>query len=114
MPLVPRNWNRTEPVPAWITCATTPGFDCLGDSARGSHHTIRVRDDDLETYRKAVAGAEGRHRLTSAAGAPLLEVSADAAGAEMRFLAASFLWPLAAYVGWMLTLIGWRWWRARS
>lgn len=114
MPLVPQNWKRSEPVPAWIACTATPGFDCLTDSARGIHHTIRVRNDDLVAYRPAVADAEGRHRLTSAAGAPLLEASADAAGAETRFLSGSILWPLAAYVAWMLTLIGWRWWRTRS
>ena len=111
MPLVPRGWTRNLPVPAWIGCTTTPGFDCLNESARGVDRTVRVRDYDLVFYQRAVANTEQRHRLNSAAGAPILEAFEDPVRAPDIFLVRSVWVPLAVYGLWAMMLIGWRVWR---
>ena len=84
--LVPAGWQRTQPVPAWIACTTSPGFDCLsGLDAKG---IVRIRRDEIDHFRPAIADAERRHRVVSAADAPIVEASSDPAAAPWIYLAA--------------------------
>lgn len=111
MPLVPKAWNRSQPVPAWIACTTTPGFDCLRRMEDDVSRTIRVRDYTVDFFRTAIANAERRHGLASAPSAPVLEPFSDPIGAPEFYLAAAVLVPLAVYGLWAIIMIGWRTWR---
>ena len=111
MPLVARGWTHNDAVPAWIACTTSPGFDCLSARVQGINRMVRVRDDDLDFYRGAVANAEARHHVVSAMGAPVLEISDDPAGAPTFYFASSVAVPLAVYALWAMLVVGWRTWR---
>ena len=112
MPLVPTGWTRDRPVPAWIACTTTPGFDCLRRIDDDVSRTVCVRDYDVGFFRTAIANAERRHGLTSAAAAPVLETSGDPIGAPEVYLAGTAVVPLAVFGLWAVALMGWRVWRA--
>ncbi len=113
MPLVPRGWQRSEPVPAWIGCSAErrDGSDCLKKSGREAYRSVRVGDYDLGFYEAAVLEAEKEHGLASAEGAPIVEISSDPAAAPAKYFAASLLVPLAVYGLWAILLTGWRVWR---
>lgn len=111
MPLVPAGWTRDRPVPAWLACTTTPGFDCLQRSERDLSRTIRARDYDLDYYREAIADSRRRHGVTSANDAPILEGSGDPFDTPEFYLAGVVVLPLIAFALWAISVIGWRAWR---
>jgi hypothetical protein len=110
-PLVAKSWTRTQAVPAWIACTTSPGFDCLRGIESGVGRTVRARADDLEHYRAAVADAERRHGIQSSVAAPVLETSGDPVAAPALYLAGVALVPAAVYGLWAAGVLCWRAWR---
>ncbi len=113
-PLVPSNWKRGDPVPAWLACKTSPGFDCLQLDADKARRLIRVREADLADFSEAVRDAERRHGLTSANSAPIIETAYTAFGAPLRYLEAAALLPLAAFGLWGAGLVAMRIWPQRD
>ena len=109
--LVPAGWQRTQPVPAWIACTTSPGFDCLsGLDAKG---IVRIRRDEIDHFRPAIADAERRHRVVSAADAPIVEASSDPAAAPWIYLAAVASIQITCFALWLLGVAGARLWQRR-
>lgn len=113
-PLVPSNWKRGDPVPAWLACKTSPGFGCLHLDADKARRLIRVREADLADFSEAVRDAERRHGLTSASGAPIIETAYTAFGAPLRYLEAAALLPLAAFGLWGAGVVTVRIWPQRD
>ncbi len=111
VPLVPAGWTRSQPVPAWLTCSTTPGFDCRSQIEGDVRRTVRVRDYEVDHYREAIADARRRHNVASAEGAPILEVSSDPVGAPAFYLAGAAVVPLIVFALWALSILAWRLWR---
>jgi|GEM_PF-128172 len=113
-PLVPSHWKRGDPVPAWLACKTSPGFDCLQLDADKARRLIRVREADLVDFSEAVRNAERRHGLTSANSAPIIETAYTAFGAPVRYLEAAALLPLAAFGLWAAGITAVRVWPQRD
>ncbi len=111
MPLVPAGWTRDQPVPAWLACSTTPGFDCFRSGESGGSRIVRVRDYDLSYYREAILDARRRHGVTSENGAPILETNSDPFGAPEFYLAGVVALPLGAYLLWVIGVLGGRFWQ---
>ena len=68
-PLVPSGWDRTQPVPAWVTCADG---DCQKDWVAPWHAGLRWTQDTRE-FQGAIQDALEHHHLTSATNAPLVK-----------------------------------------
>ncbi len=113
-PLVPSHWKRGDPVPAWLACKTSPGFDCLQLDAEKARRLIRVQEADLADFSEAVRDAERRHGLTSANSAPIIETAYTAFGAPLRYLEAAALLPIAAFGLWAAGVTAVRVWPQRD
>jgi len=71
-PLVPAGWTREQPVPAFVACDTTPGFDCLGRFPAQVSGAVLFAGPHAADGARAVEVAVADRGLTVARGAPLL------------------------------------------
>ena len=113
-PLVPAGWTPAQPVPAWIGCGISPGFDCLKALQPGQTGFVRVRQAEADAFAAAARDATSRHGLKGHPAAPVLLPTDDANGTPATYLARVMLFPLAAAGLWLLLMLGWRVWQARQ
>lgn len=113
-PLVSAGWTPAQPVPAWIGCGISPGFDCLKALPSGLTGFVRVRQVEADAFAVAARDAASRHGLKPHPAAPVLLPTDDADGTPATYLARVMLFPLAALGLWIAIMLGWRVWQARQ
>ncbi len=81
-PIVPADWQPSEPVPAWAGCSATGSASniCQSDWQRSYQAGLRIARNPRR-YQQAIADAEAQHDLQSADRAPVLEWVADPSAA---------------------------------
>lgn len=112
-PLVPPGWSATQPVPAWIGCGVSPGFNCLKALLAGQTSFVRIRQAEAGAFAAATRDAVSRHGLKAHPAAPVLLPADDANDMPAIYLTRMMLFPLAALGLWIAITLGWRIWRAR-
>ncbi|NJL03070.1 MAG: hypothetical protein HC910_21805 [Spirulinaceae cyanobacterium SM2_1_0] len=77
-PIVPADWQPSEPVPAWAGCTNTGSAVnvCQGDWPRPYQAGLRIARD-LRNYEQAITDAVAQYNLQTAERAPILEWVAD-------------------------------------
>ena len=78
VPLVPKAWKSTEPIPAWVSCLSyiTKPNDCYVALRQAEYieGPVKARSGRSENaWTTAVDGAEAAHSVRSAPGAPVVQ-----------------------------------------
>lgn len=107
-PLVPPDWQRAMPVPAWRICNGGDAAWCVKALAYPVRAVRRLDDTDAVRYRASIGDATQRFGLVSLPDAPLLQLTtppqerAAAARTGMIFM------PVFGFVVWLVGLLLWR------
>ncbi|OYU50580.1 MAG: hypothetical protein CFE31_03260 [Rhizobiales bacterium PAR1] len=113
IPLVSPDWQKDQPIPAWISCTTTPGFDCLSrnPSLQGF---VRVRESDRAGYLNAIRAAQARYSLKSLPDSAILVANSDPEDAPANAFRLAMLLPTGIAAGWLALSLGYILWRRRQ
>lgn len=107
-PLVPADWQRGTPVPAWRVCSGGDADWCRWALSHPVRATQRLNAADEERYRPGVAEMTQRFGLTSAPGAPLLQLTTPPAERAEAAVTGMIVMPILGFVVWLLGLLLWR------
>lgn len=107
-PLVPPDWQRTTPVPAWRVCSGGAAGWCEHALAQPVRAARRLTATEAARYRDGIADAERRFGLVSAPAAPLLQLTTPPADRARAAVTGMVFVPLAGFVAWLLGLLIWR------
>lgn len=107
-PLVPADWQRGTPVPAWRVCSGGDADWCRWALSHPVRATQRLNAVDEERYRPGVAEMTQRFGLTSAPGAPLLQLTTPPAERAEAAVTGMIFMPILGFVVWLLGLLLWR------
>lgn len=101
-PLVPAGWAASDPVPAWVACTSSPGFDCLASFPTNVRGAVKV---ESAHFAAAVRAAEHDHQLSSAPGAPVLEPAEDPERLPLVLWATGVAVALGLWVTWVTAVL---------
>lgn len=107
-PLVPSDWQRSMPVPAWRVCSGGDAEWCVKALAYPVRAVRRLENTEAARYRPSIGDAMRRFDLASLPNAPLLQLTtppherAAAARTGMIFM------PVFGFVVWLAGLLLWR------
>lgn len=107
-PLVPTDWQRSTPVPAWRVCSGGDADWCPWALSQPVRATQRVSAADEERYRSSLAEMTKRFGLTSAPGAPLLQLTTPPSQRAEAAMTGVIFMPILGFVAWLLGLLLWR------
>jgi hypothetical protein len=107
-PLVPRDWRRDQPVPAWRVCTGGDADWCRRALAHPVRAVRRLSDAESAPYRTAVAELERRFDLESVTGAPLLQLTTPPDERAHAAVTGMILMPVLGFAVWLLGLLAWR------
>ncbi len=107
-PLVPAQWQRGEPVPAWRVCSGGDADWCVKAMAHPVHAMRRFDAAQAERYRPRIAELSARFDLQSAPNAPLLQLTTPPAERAAAAVTGMIFMPALSFALWLMGLLLWR------
>jgi hypothetical protein len=107
-PVVPPQWQRGEPVPAWRVCSGGDADWCVKAMAHPVHAMRRLDKAQADQYRPRIAELARRFDMHAAPNAPVLQLTTPPAERAAAAITGMIFLPVLGFAFWLLGLLAWR------